>query len=58
MGNWNFFKWICPKDKPIELLHVSKEFNFPDAATDRCVMCGTMRENHNKLDHRFKERGE
>jgi hypothetical protein len=50
-----FFKWICPKGKPVEITLISKSFSVPDAGDDKCLKCGAERKNHSNMDHLFKE---
>lgn len=50
-----FFKWICRRDKPIEITLLNKGFSWPSAGKDACLKCNVRREFHSNQDHSFKE---
>lgn len=50
-----FFKWVCRRDKPIQITLLTKEFTWPSAGADACTICNVRREFHEHQDHIFKE---
>lgn len=53
-----FFKWICTRGKPIEITLIKKEFSWPDAGQDPCLVCNVRREYHAHQDHLFQTKGD